>query len=592
VGMIIAIIATIYYFTEVKPFEYDGFENKINEFKKFDAELDEAIVQTQYGIIKNYDPIVNAMNGLYKVIDDFKRTQTTMPKLDISTRIEKLEDVTNQKYELVEKFKQLNPILINSIYNFSSNLSLIIEDQAYDELIENCLTMDYTFQSVEKARTLFTGMMIYTNVPDEATRLKLKKLVVDIKNEPEKLEKLDLAIIYADVILEVKPKLNSLNNAILNIPIGKNINSLYDAYESEYEHYEENSNKYRIVLYGLVFGLLVVLRWAFRRLEKTISKLNDEVVVRKKAEDELETINKELEQRVEDRTKELKSKNKDLNTALGDLKEAQNQLVMKEKMASVGMLTTGIAHEIKNPLNFVNNFSDLSTELLTELMEEIDTFKKDPSDQVTESINEIIIDLQTNCRKINEHGKRADNIVKNMLLHSQESSVQREKVDFNNLVSENIRLAYDTQKTKNKNIKVEVEKELDPNVGKLLLTPQAVGRVISYMVDNAIYSVTEKQKTDPSYIPKIKVKSHKTPDNITVTIRDNGEGIPEGNLRKIFEPFFTTKPTGTGTGLGLSICYDTIVKQHDGEIDVQSKEGEYTEFTIKLPVPKSSESKD
>lgn len=591
-GMIIAIIATIYYFTEVKPFEYDGFENKINEFKKFDAELDEAIVQTQYGIIKNYDPIVNAMNGLYKVIDDFKRTQTKMPKLDISSRIEKLEDVTNQKYELVEKFKQLNPILINSIYNFSSNLSLIIEDQAYDELIENCLTMDYTFQSVEKARTLFTGMMIYTNVPDEATRLKLKKLVTDIKNEPEKLEKLDLAIIYADVILEVKPKLNSLNNAILNIPIGKNINSLYDAYESEYEHYEANSNKYRIVLYGLVFGLLVVLRWAFRRLEKTISKLNDEVVVRKKAEDELETINKELEQRVEDRTKELKSKNKDLNTALGDLKEAQNQLVMKEKMASVGMLTTGIAHEIKNPLNFVNNFSDLSTELLTELIEEIDSFKKEPSDQATESINEIILDLQTNCRKINEHGKRADNIVKNMLLHSQESSVQREKVDFNNLVSENIRLAYDTQKSKNKNIKVEVEKELDPNVGKLLLTPQAVGRVISYMVDNAIYSVTEKQKTDPSYIPTIKVKSHKTPDHIIVTIRDNGEGIPEGNLRKIFEPFFTTKPTGTGTGLGLSICYDTIVKQHDGEIDVQSKEGEYTEFTIKLPVPKSSESKD
>lgn len=587
------VIGAIYYFTEIKPFDYEGYENKINEFKKFDAELDEAIVQTQYGIIKNYDPIVNAINGLYKVINEFKRTQNVRPNIDIANRIEKLEDFTNKKSELVEKFKRLNPILINAIFNFSSNLSLIIEDQAYDELIENCLAMDYKFQAVEKARNLFTGMMIYTNVPDEPMRLKLKKLVNEIQKEPEKLEKLDLALVYADVILSIKPELNSLNNAILSVPMETHINSLYAAYEQAYNKYEANANHYRIVLYFLVFGLLVVLRWAFRRLEKTIHKLNEEVVVRKKAEDDLAVINKELEQRVEDRTKELKEKNVDLNKALGDLKEAQNQLVLKEKMASVGMLTTGIAHEIKNPLNFVNNFSDLSVELLGELSEELEIYKKNPTEDATAAINDIIKDLQTNCQKINEHGKRADGIVKNMLLHSQEASVQREKIDVNNLIDENVRLAYDTYKAKDKNLMVELEKEYDAKVGKLLLTPQAIGRVVSYMVDNALYTVMQKRKSNSSYQPKIIIKTHKLEDHIEIKIWDNGEGIPESRLRKIFEPFFTTKPTGTGTGLGLSICYDTIVKQHDGEIEVQSKEGEYTEFTVKLPiVSKQSEAKE
>ena len=307
------------------------------------------------------------------------------------------------------------------------------------------------------------------------------------------------------------------------------------------------------------------MRWAFRRLAE---------------------INRQLEQRVADRTKELTVKNADLNEALADLKEAQDQLIMQEKMASVGMLTTGIAHEIKNPLNFVNNFSDLSIELVGELQEELTANKDKLIKDAFSMIEDILNDLKTNSAKIKEHGTRADNIVKNMLMHSQESGVQKEMIDVKALLEENYQIALESFRSTQGKFEVELQKQFPDKPVNILAVPQAIGRVFIYLIDNALYAMREKKLVSPpEYQPTLTLSMEQVNENIVMKIKDNGTGIPKKNIDKVFEPFFTTKPTGKGnTGLGLSICYDTVVKQHKGELRVTSEEGSFTEFTVVLPI--------
>ncbi|HLO81682.1 MAG TPA: ATP-binding protein [Chitinophagaceae bacterium] len=286
--------------------------------------------------------------------------------------------------------------------------------------------------------------------------------------------------------------------------------------------------------------------------------------------------NTQLEKEVSKRTEELSRQKKELEQTLGSLKSTQAQLIHAEKMASLGELTAGIAHEIQNPLNFVNNFAEINAELNTEGREAIG--RKD-----WENAEEILISMLENEQKILHHGKRADAIVKGMLQHSRTSSGLKEPTDINALVDEYLRLAYHGMSAKNDSFKASFKKDFDSTIEKINVMPQDIGRVLLNLFSNAFYAVWEKTKTSgPDYVPTVNVVTRKTNNGIEITVADNGKGIPQALKDKIFQPFFTTKPTGEGTGLGLSLSYD-IIKAHGGNIRVESKEGAGTEFLVHLP---------
>ena len=269
--------------------------------------------------------------------------------------------------------------------------------------------------------------------------------------------------------------------------------------------------------------------------------------------------------------------NKVLENTLSNLRSTQAQLIQSEKMASLGELTAGIAHEIQNPLNFVNNFSEVNDELLKELATEADKGNLD-------EVKAIAKDITFNSEKINHHGKRADAIVKGMLQHSRSSSGQKEPTDINALADEYLRLAYHGLRAKDKSFNATTKTDFDSKIGKINLMPQDMGRVILNLINNAFYAVDEKKKKiDDGYEPTVIVTTIKQNGSVEIRVKDNGNGISQKMLDKIFQPFFTTKPTGQGTGLGLSLSYD-IVKAHGGELKVETKEGEGTEFIIHLPV--------
>jgi signal transduction histidine kinase len=272
-----------------------------------------------------------------------------------------------------------------------------------------------------------------------------------------------------------------------------------------------------------------------------------------------------------------------VNERTVELKESQNRLIEQQKLASLGQLTAGIAHEIKNPLNFVNNFAELSEELVDELQEEI--VKQNIDESELDYMKEILGDLRHNVQKINEHGKRADGIVKGMLMHSRNQSGEKESVDLNKMVDENVNLAYHGLRSKQQSITVQFEKQYDEKLPKVLLVTQDLSRVILNIANNAIYaSFKKKQHAGEGFTPKVKITTKLEGKFAIISIRDNGTGISKENLSKIFNPFFTTKPTGEGTGLGLSISYDIVVKGHQGRLSVNSEEGAFTEFIISLPV--------
>ncbi|MBT8180333.1 MAG: GHKL domain-containing protein [Eudoraea sp.] len=280
--------------------------------------------------------------------------------------------------------------------------------------------------------------------------------------------------------------------------------------------------------------------------------------------------------RYEDFTKLEKAK-QNVETTLSELKTTQSQLVQSEKMASLGELTAGIAHEIQNPLNFVNNFSEVSVELIEEMHEELE--KGD-----LEEARALADDVKQNLDKITHHGKRADVIVKGMLQHSRSSSGVKEPTDINELADEYLRLAYHGLRAKDKSFNATMETDFDEGIGKINIVPQDIGRVILNLITNAFYAVSERKKQQPNeFEPTVSVSTKKKGEQVLISVKDNGNGIPKKVLDKIFQPFFTTKPTGQGTGLGLSLSYD-IVNAHGGELNVRTKQKEGTEFTVMLPV--------
>jgi PAS domain S-box-containing protein len=268
-------------------------------------------------------------------------------------------------------------------------------------------------------------------------------------------------------------------------------------------------------------------------------------------------------------------------TALRDLQAAQASLVHAQKMAALGQLTAGIAHEIKNPLNFVNNFSGVSVELIDELRDVVQTVNVEGETRA--EIDELATTLRDNLEKIVQHGKRADSIVKNMLLHSREGSGEHRPVDINSIVEEALNLAYHGARAERSGFNITLERSFDPAAGQVDCFPQEVTRVLLNLISNGFYAASKRQATEEGYEPKITASTRDLGDSVEIRIRDNGIGIPQDVREKMFNPFFTTKPAGEGTGLGLSISYDIIVKQHAGTIEVDTRPGEFTEFRIVLP---------
>ena len=290
----------------------------------------------------------------------------------------------------------------------------------------------------------------------------------------------------------------------------------------------------------------------------------------------LEESYADLEKKVEDRTLEL-------SESLEDLRTAQDRLVQTEKLASLGQLTAGIAHEIKNPLNFVNNFSSVSVELLDELQEAVADAKVD--DKTQADIAELTDTLRGNLEKIVQHGKRADSIVKNMLLHSREGSGEHRPVDINAIVEESLNLAYHGARAEKQGFNITLERSFDPAAGEVDLFPQEITRVLLNLISNGFYAATKRkgQSGEENYEPILAAATKNLGDRVEIRIRDNGTGIPPEVKAKMFNPFFTTKPAGEGTGLGLSLSHDIIVKQHAGTIAVDTEPGKFTEFKIVLP---------
>ena len=316
------------------------------------------------------------------------------------------------------------------------------------------------------------------------------------------------------------------------------------------------------------------LKDADKELEITAFKLDRTEKVKRTTAILLEETIEELEQK----RKAIEETNSALQKSLEELKAAQAQLIQSEKMASLGELTAGIAHEIQNPLNFVNNFSEVCNELIDEMREQMENGNAEEAKAIADEI-------KMSLEKINLHGKRADGIVKSMLQHSRTSNNKKEPTDVNVLADEYLRLAYHGLRAKDKSFNAALKTDYDENIGLIKIISQDIGRVILNLITNAFYAVMEKKKLQPEgYEPTVTVSTKKIDNKIIVTVKDNGTGIPQKALDKIFQPFFTTKPTGQGTGLGLSLSYDIVTKGHGGELKVETKEGESTGFSVILPV--------
>jgi two-component system NtrC family sensor kinase len=346
---------------------------------------------------------------------------------------------------------------------------------------------------------------------------------------------------------------------------------LSSSFHEEWNNYFDTAIVFSIIWFFAMFFIT-------RKQRKDMEREQLKAVEREKEFQESEILKAKLEIQVAERTAELRNQKDELQKALDELKTTQAQLIQSEKMASLGELTAGIAHEIQNPLNFVNNFSEVSGELLDEMNEEI--VKGD-----FEEVKNIASDIKKNLEKINFHGKRADSIVKGMLQHSRTGSTIKEATDINKLADEYLRLAYHGLRAKDKSFNADLITDFDSTLPKIKLLTQEIGRVLLNLFTNAFYATHQMQKkSGETYKPMVSVKTALKEDRIEITVKDNGIGIPNAIKDKIMQPFFTTKPSGEGTGLGLSLSYDIVVKGHGGTITIDSKENEYTVFIIMLPI--------
>ncbi len=408
------------------------------------------------------------------------------------------------------------------------------------------------FNTHEPDSSLHYALLAFSN----GQRLFTKPLVLEATTLLAKLykakRKLDSAYYYLEIAIEIKDSLFGPEKFHRLQLLAINEQQRQQEIQQEKESFKNKIKLYVLLAIVGVFLLIAIIFYRNNRQKQIANTL-------------------------------LEHQKKEIQNALTELKSTQAQLIQSEKMASLGELTAGIAHEIQNPLNFVNNFSEVNAELIEEMKEEIGKGNLDDAKAIANDIKE-------NEQKINHHGKRADTIVKGMLMHSRSSTGQKEPTDINALADEYLRLAYHGLRAKDKSFNATTKTDFDNSIGKINAVPQDIGRVILNLINNAFYAVDEKKKqAGDEYEPTVTVKTTKNPPlggrgaEVVISVTDNGNGIPQKVLDKIFQPFFTTKPTGEGTGLGLSLSYD-IVKAHGGEIKVNTKEGEFTECVVHLPL--------
>ncbi len=381
-------------------------------------------------------------------------------------------------------------------------------------------------------------------------------------------------LIYLSLKNPVFKPVKTLINAVIPLILIEFIADLTNVINKSF--YEDWEVLFKTASFFAFIWMMAML-YINNKQRKALEKERQEALEDKKKLQISETMKAALELQVTERTQELMGQKESLEKALEDLKATQTQLIYSEKMASLGELTAGIAHEIQNPLNFVNNFSEVNNELFLELKEELD--KGD-----IEEVKAIAADIEQNLQKINHHGKRADAIVKGMLQHSRSSGLNKEMTDINALADEYFRLSYHGLRAKDKSFNATFKTDFDPDLPMINIVAQDIGRVLLNLINNAFYAVKTQNfasPPEPDYKPTVTVSTKNIGDRIEVSVKDNGNGIPDHIKDKIFQPFFTTKPTGQGTGLGLSLSYD-IVKAHGGELKVETKEGEGSEFVIVL----------
>lgn len=382
-----------------------------------------------------------------------------------------------------------------------------------------------------------------------------------------------VAVIYAGLTRkEFKPVLSFIYAIIplAVINIAESLTKLVSpSFHDEWENYFDTANIFSYIWLGVMFFIS-------NRQQKAIELERLRTAEKEKQVTATASLNDALEVQVAERTRELTIQKEELQHALNDLKATQSQLIHAEKMASLGQLTAGIAHEIQNPLNFINNFSDVNRELLQEMNEEMQKGN-------LEEARHIANNVMANQEKILHHGRRADSIVKGMLMHSRNSTGQKEPTDINKLADEYFRLSYHGIRAKEKSFNAQLVTHFDESLSPVNIVPQEIGRVILNLITNAFYAVGEKaRRSDSSYHPTVTITTRKVGSRTEVLVKDNGGGIPQDVVDKIFQPFFTTKPTGQGTGLGLSLSYD-IVRAHGGELKLNNKPGEGAEFVVSLP---------
>ncbi|HMG94128.1 MAG TPA: ATP-binding protein [Chryseolinea sp.] len=425
--------------------------------------------------------------------------------------------------DLARKKKKYNEAI--HYYRIGKRQNLLGLALTYDELNNIDSAIYYAKAALQSARTVKDGLVAV----ESAKLLARRYSTIDPKTSNEYLK------LYVDIQDEV------FNNTKLKALEEIKLNELKNQFDKENQEARFRNSLIQIALIGVavVFLIAALVFFKSNRIKQTA--------------------------------------NKKLQQAYSALEATQAQLIQSEKMASLGELTAGIAHEIQNPLNFVNNFSEVNKELLSEMKEEIEKGN-------IEEAKSLAINVIGNQEKINEHGKRADAIVKGMLQHSRSSSGVKEQTNINALAEEYVKLAYHGLRAKDKSFNAALKTSFDEGAGTVNVIPQDIGRVIINLINNAFYAVSEKSKLlGDQFEPMISIATKKSGDKILISVKDNADGIPEKVRDKIFQPFFTTKPTGEGTGLGLSLSYD-IIKAHGGELKVDTKEGQGSEFIILLPV--------
>ena len=433
---------------------------------------------------------------------------------------------------------------IHAISNYRNSInSSLNRDFNLKDAIEGYLGLAQTFQSIgQRDSAIWYSKNAFTMANVNSFPAQALDACVLLKDLYAQIGSIDSAFKYQGLTLSLKDSL--INEE--KIRAGQNLSfnefqrqaAIKAALETEKIKYQNRIKIYALLAGLLVFSVLAIILYRNNRQKQKANRV--------------------------------------LQETLSNLKTTQSQLIQSEKMASLGELTAGIAHEIQNPLNFVNNFSEINKELVDELEQEAGKGN-------LEEVKAIARNIKDNEEKINHHGKRADAIVKGMLQHSRSSSGQQEPTDINALAEEYLRLAYHGLRAKDKSFNATTQTDFDDSIGKINIIPQDIGRVILNLINNAFYAVDEKRKQSQNgYEPTVSVSTKKEKDKVEIKVKDNGSGIPQKVLDKIFQPFFTTKPTGQGTGLGLSLSYD-IVKAHGGELKVNTTEGQGSIFIIQLP---------